>query len=160
MAKLEITDGGESVISSKGPDALASHAVAHSRHAWSDDRFYSFNDRSDGTTELSLTVAQVLKASAACPTVDVDQVAQAWENMAISEGDLIHQALVSDENRQQRESNAKVDLASKHPGKKIVDVRLSEVGTPALANGFSHYLTAYRVEEKPNIYVGGTQVYP
>jgi hypothetical protein len=157
VAKLEFALGGQSMSIEGG----VATTVLYSHHTQKNDRFYGIVEHDNGSYELSLTVNQTPKLAAVCPSVDfAKNLAQAWEQLAISADDLTYQVLVENTNKAQRESIAKIDLQGKHAPKKVRDVRVSAVGTPAAARGFSRYAVTYKIEAPPDIYVGGTQVYP
>ena len=84
--------------------------------------------------------------------------------MNISEDDLhctLHAEPDSD-GPDQRRASASHYLDQKYAGqdKQWHDLRVSAIGTPAAAAGRSDYEVAYKLRDKPNIFVGGRQTYP
>ncbi len=156
MATLQWTTGGQSVLT----DGKAAKLVDYTETAHSADRFYGLTLADEGSWHLILTVRQKTKVDAVCPTrEEAKTLAEAWEHIAVADGDQIHRVLVPDTEHGQRLVLAQIELAQKHQRQTLNDVRVSAVGTPAPAQGHQYYVVAYKTESLP-MYAGGQQVYP
>ena len=160
MTELDWQNDGSAVMM-YGP---ISARVDFDYTAQSDTRVYGIKHQDDEWV-ITLAIKQNSICEAACDSADkAKQLGQACENMNISEDDL-HFTLRAEpdsDGPDQRRASGSHYLDQKYAGqdKQWRDLRVSAIGTPAAAAGRSDYEVAYKLRDKPNIFVGGRQTYP
>jgi hypothetical protein len=130
---------------------------SQSVYARSGSRFFKIVER-EAPCDLSLTVNHKPKLEVECASLDTaKQLAQGWEQMDISVEDKTFEMLVADADRSTRTSLAKIELDRKYgsQGVQWYDERVSSVGRPARAGGYSYYgLYAANRGKRPRSGVG------
>jgi hypothetical protein len=161
MPTLEWSPGGESVVIQSG----VARAMRFTEHAEDNDgRYFGIIKHGEGPCDVILAVDQTLKLGAECRSADTaKQVAQAWARMAITVDDRTVEVLMPhDADGDQRVSLARIELDRIHSGQttRWQDDRVSALGRPGPPSGYSYYVVAFKTSQRPNIFAGGTHVYP